>query len=52
MRCAGGAHSNQVHRNREWLGVTRYTAAVAVTLALLTASTHDAAITILWGSCE
>ena len=35
MRCAGGARSNQAHRKREWLGVARYTAAVAVTLALL-----------------
>ena len=35
MRCAGSARSKQTHRKREWLGVARYTAAVAVNLASL-----------------
>ena len=35
MKCSSGARSNQAHRKKEWLGVARYTAAVAVTLASL-----------------
>ena len=32
------SHLKQVHRKREWLGVARYTAAVVVTLALVSQS--------------